>query len=33
VRIVATAPENAQLYFKLRPARLRLGADPELSTH
>lgn len=33
VGIVATAPENAQLYFKFRPSRLRLGADPELSTH
>src|SRR5262245_16456423 len=31
--IVATPPENAQLYFKFRPTRLRLGADPELTTH
>jgi peroxiredoxin len=31
--IVATTPENARLYFKYRPTRLRLGADPELSTH
>ena len=31
--IVATAPENAQLYFKFRPTRLRLAADPELTTH
>jgi peroxiredoxin len=31
--VVATRPENAQLYFKFRPSRLRLGADPELSTH
>jgi hypothetical protein len=31
--VVATAPENAQLYFKFRPTRLRLGADPELTTH
>ena len=31
--IVATSPDNAQLYFKFRPTRLRLGADPELSTH
>jgi hypothetical protein len=30
---VATEPENARLYFKFRPTRLRLGADPELSTH
>ena len=31
--IVATASENAQLYFKFRPTRLRLAADPELTTH
>ena len=31
--IVATQPENARLYFKFRPTRLRLAADPELSTH
>jgi peroxiredoxin len=31
--IVATTPENAQLYFKFRPTRLRLAADPELATH
>jgi peroxiredoxin len=31
--VVATAPENAQLYFKFRPTRLRLAADPELNTH
>ena len=31
--VVATPPENAQLYFKFRPTRLRMGADPELSTH
>jgi peroxiredoxin len=31
--VVATTPENARLYFKYRPTRLRLGADPELSTH
>ena len=31
--IVATPIENAQLYFKFRPTRLRLAADPELSTH
>lgn len=31
--VVATRPENAQLYFKFRPCRLRLAADPELSTH
>lgn len=31
--VVATVPENARLYFKYRPTRLRLAADPELSTH
>jgi peroxiredoxin len=31
--IVATLPENARLYFKFRPTRLRLAADPELTTH
>ncbi|WP_307959458.1 peroxiredoxin family protein [Sinorhizobium medicae] len=30
--VVATAPDNAQLYFRFRPTRLRLAADPELST-
>lgn len=31
--VVATPPENARLYFKYRPTRLRLVADPELTTH
>jgi peroxiredoxin len=31
--VVASAPENARLYFKYRPTRLPLAADPELSTH
>ena len=31
--VVATAPENARLYFKFRPTRMRLAADPELTTH
>jgi peroxiredoxin len=31
--VVATTPENARLYFKFRPTRLRLAADPELTTH
>jgi peroxiredoxin len=31
--IVATPPENARLYFKFRPLRLRLASDPELTTH
>ena len=29
--VVATPPENAQLYFKFRPTRLRLAADPSWS--
>lgn len=33
VAVVATAPENARLYFKFRPSRVRLAADPALSTH
>ena len=31
--VVATTPENARLYFKFRPTKLRLASDPELSTH
>jgi peroxiredoxin len=31
--IVATKPENARLYFRHRPTRLSLAADPELTTH
>lgn len=31
--IVATAAENARLYFRYRPTRLRLATDPELATH
>jgi len=31
--VVATPPENARLYFKFRPTRMRLAADPQLSTH
>jgi len=31
--VVATTPDNARLYFKYSPTRLRLGSDPELSTH
>lgn len=33
IGVVATPPENSQLYFKFRPSRLRLAADPGLSTH
>lgn len=31
--IVATEPENARLYFRYRPMKMRLAADPALSTH
>jgi peroxiredoxin len=31
--VVATELDNARLYFKYRPARLPLVADPELVTH
>ena len=31
--VVATKPENAQLYFRFRPSKLRMGADPDLQTH
>jgi peroxiredoxin len=31
--VVATTPENARLYFKFRPTKLRLASDPELTTH
>jgi peroxiredoxin len=31
--VVATPPENARLYFKFRPTKVRLASDPELSTH
>ena len=31
--VVATTPENARLYFRLRPTKVALAADPELTTH
>ncbi len=31
--VVATPPENARLYFKYRPTKLRLATDPELGIH
>ena len=31
--IVATTPDNARLYFRFRPTRAPLAADPELTTH
>ena len=33
LRIVATSPENARLYFRFHPTLLPLAADPELTTH
>ncbi len=31
--IVATTPENARFYFRFRPPRLAVAADPEFVTH
>jgi peroxiredoxin len=31
--IVGTELDNARLYFKFRPTRMALGADPQLATH
>jgi len=31
--VVATDPEHARLYFRFRPTRLRLAADPALTIH
>ena len=31
--VVGTELENARLYFKFRPTRLTLAADPQLATH
>lgn len=31
--VVGTELDNARLYFKFRPTRLALGADPQLATH
>ena len=31
--IVGTTPENARRYFRFRPTRLPLAADPQLATH
>lgn len=31
--VVATTAENARLYFRYRPPRLRVAADPEFVTH
>jgi peroxiredoxin len=33
VGIVATAAERARLYFRFRPSRFPIGADPDLTTH
>jgi peroxiredoxin len=33
VAIVGTELENARLYFKYRPSRMAVGADPQLTTH
>ena len=31
--VVATSPERTRLFFKYRPPRIRVGADPALGTH
>ena len=31
--VVATEPERARFYFRFRPSRMPMGADPELATH
>lgn len=31
--VVATNVERARLYYRFRPPRIELGADPELTTH
>jgi len=31
--VVATSPERTRLFFKYRPPRIRVGADPGLVTH
>src|SRR3990172_7798509 len=33
VAVVNTPPERARLYFKYRPTRVLLAADPEAATH
>jgi peroxiredoxin len=33
VAIVATAPERTRIYFRFRPTRIPVGADPDLTTH
>jgi peroxiredoxin len=33
VGVVATEPSRARLYFRFRPPRMPMGADPELATH
>jgi hypothetical protein len=31
--VMATSPDKARLFFRFRPPRIRIGCDPELSTH
>jgi hypothetical protein len=33
VGVIATDPERARFYFRFRPPRMPMGADPELETH
>jgi peroxiredoxin len=31
--VIATDPERARFYFRFRPSRMPVGADPDLTTH
>jgi hypothetical protein len=33
VGVMATSPEQARLFFRFRPPRIRVGCDPDLVTH
>jgi hypothetical protein len=33
IGVVASGPEQARLFFRFRPPRIRVGCDPDLTTH
>ena len=33
VGVMATSPSQARLFFRFRPPRIRIGCDPDLTTH
>jgi hypothetical protein len=33
VGVLASPPDQARLFFRFRPPRIRIGCDPELATH